>query len=183
MDGTTQIGAKLFPSTTRLTSDPADPRIPSFPFTLEGEKLGKTIWIDDGAVRTLFTRRTKNSPEPSVPFPTNLILEGGKMHLKELIASAKRAVLVNSVSHLAMTDPTNGLLGGMTRDGLFLIEDGKITSGLKNMRFSETPVYMLKGAVEMTQSEQRSGRESTFPMLVPAIGMASFTFSASTEIV
>ncbi len=182
MDGTTQIGTKLFPGSIRLLSDPADPRILAFPFTAQGEKLEKTLWIDEGIPRTLITER-KNSGTPPVPFPSNLILEGGKKSMEELIASTGRGVLVTSVSNLAVTDPTNGLLGGITRDGLFLIEEGKISSGLKNMRFSETPVYMLKGMEEMSRAEQRSGRDSVFPMHVPAIRMSSFTFSATTEIV
>lgn len=181
MGGGSQVGAKLFPSFITIFSDPYFKELPSFPFTSDGETIGLQTWIRDGVINQ--TMKSRNTNSSSIPFPSNIIFSGGEKTLDRIIAQTTKAILINSVSNLRITDVTNCLLSGVTRDGLMMIEDGKITSGLKNMRFSETPVYMLKATDELSVSEQISGRRSMFPMLGPAIKMIGFNFTSQTDLI
>ncbi|NOY07080.1 MAG: TldD/PmbA family protein, partial [Chlorobi bacterium] len=80
-------------------------------------------------------------------------------------------------------DPTNCLLTGMTRDGAWLVEDGKVVSAVKNFYFSETPVYVLEQVEALSFSERVSPRNSLFPMRVPGMKVPGFSFIGVTDIV
>lgn len=185
MDGSDHIGTKMFGENITVSSDPYSQTLPSFPFSAEGEKITAQTWIKNGVINEIVRPRAiaQQEERSSIPFPTNIIFEGGTDSFEDLIKKTSNAVLITNVSNLQIADPTNCLLTGVTRDGLFQIEEGKITNALKNIRFSETPVYMLKAADILSKSEQASGRYSTFPMLVPAIKMIGFQFIAPTELV
>ena len=185
MDGSIHLGSKLFPSTIHVFSDPMHEALPAIPFSATGEKISRQEWIKDGVINEIIRPRAEAMKEnrASIPFPSNIILAGGTSTLDELISKSSKAILVHHVANVRLSDPTNCLLTGVTKDGLFFIEDGKIKHAIKNMRFSETPVYMLKATEFMSQSVRASGRYSAFPMLVPAIKMIGFQFLQSTDFV
>ena len=115
--------------------------------------------------------------KPPTGHPTNLILEGGRSSLEEMIRATERGVLVTRFWYIRFVDPMSLLLTGMTRDGLFWIEKGRIRNGLKNMRFNESPFRTLK-QVEELGSPVLTGEY--LPALVPPMKVSGFTFSSGT---
>ena len=103
-------------------------------------------------------------------------MEGQDQSISDLIAQCKRGLLAKRLWYIRYVDKKELLLTGMTRDGLFLIEDGKVVAPVKNLRFNESPVVFLQNIVAMSRP-QRVG-EST---KVPGIMSENFTFSSGTE--
>ena len=111
----------------------------------------RTDLIKDGKVASLDYSRfwaQKKGVEPTAP-PGNMIMAGGGKSLEELIASTKKGVLVTRTWYIRMVDPQSLLLTGLTRDGTFYIENGKIKYPIKNFRFNESPVTMLNNVDEL----------------------------------
>ncbi len=171
LDGGTFVGTKIFPETTNLSSDPYDARIPSIPFSLEGLEIKPAYWIKNGVIENIAISRFEAAKQKKAPFPTptNLKLEGGAQSLDELIRSTKYALYVQGFAQIAMADATNCLLTGSTRDGLFLIEDGKITNAVKNLLIRETPAYLLNQIKQMGTPQVTYPRGVLFPMLLPPL--------------
>ncbi|MBI4459587.1 MAG: TldD/PmbA family protein, partial [Acidobacteria bacterium] len=100
--------------------------------------------------------------------------------VEEMIASTERGILVTRFWYIREVDPYRKILTGMTRDGTFYVEDGKIQSGIRNFRFNESLMDMLRCAEMLGVPERASGEES-FPMVVPALKVASFHFTEVTK--
>ncbi len=171
LDGSPFIGSQMFKTGIRLYSDPFAKELPSMPFTAEGSEVKAATWVNNGVIETIAESRyeTSGTQRDIRPLPTNLMMDGGKGTLDELIKGTKRGLLVNGFASLSMIDPANCLLSGSTRDGLFLIENGKITKAVKNLVLRETPVYLLKEVLEMAAPEEVSPTAAYFPMRVPAM--------------
>src|SRR5207247_3397716 len=115
----------------------------------------------------------------SVPFPTNIVMPGGTAAQDELISTVKRGILVTRFWYIREVDPRTLVLTGLTRDGTFLIENGKIIRPVKNFRFNESPVSMLNNIEVMGKSERAIGAESTeLPVRVPPMLVRDFTISS-----
>ncbi len=185
LDGTARLGQELFATSVHLSSDPADPIIPSLPFTSDGQVVGSRTWVRAGVIETVArslaaARHLRRDP---VPPPSNLRMQGGGDTLESLIAGVKRGLLVRRFAALQVEDPANCLLTGSTRDGLFLIEDGKITRPVQNLMFRETPIYLLKFLTGSTPAEAVWPRGMSFPMHVPAIVVPGVSYSSLTGVV
>jgi predicted Zn-dependent protease len=113
--------------------------------------------------------------------PENFVIEGGTTSLEEMIASTEYGLLIPRVWYVRDVDEAvTKLLTGMTRDGLFLIENGKIVSGIQNMRFNQSLIAMLKNVVAMSPAVLASGEEGS-PQVVPAMKVEDFEFTAGTK--
>jgi predicted Zn-dependent protease len=185
-NGGNRLGEELFPSSINIYSDPADPAAPSRPWSGTGLPQTKRHWIKDGVVETLsydrYWARTKGV-EP-VPFPSNTIVAGGEGSLEDLIASNDKGVLVTSLWYIRSVDPRTMLLTGLTRDGVFWIENGKISHPVKNFRWNDSPIAVLKNAVAMSKPVRvppRGSRSGT--TVVPAIKVKEFKFSSVSDAV
>jgi predicted Zn-dependent protease len=110
----------------------------------------------------------------------NIVREGGESSLEEMVRSTERGLLVTRLWYIREVDPYQKILTGMTRDGTFWIEDGKVQYGVKNLRFNQSIIEML-GQVEMMSPPQRTAGEETFDMVVPAIKVREFSFSSLTK--
>ena len=111
-------------------------------------------------------------------------MPGGTASEDELIAGVKRGILVTRFWYIREVDPRTLVLTGLTRDGTFLIENGKIVRPVKNFRFNESPVAMLNNIEAMGQSERAIGSESTeLPVSVPPLLVRDFTFSSLSDAV
>jgi predicted Zn-dependent protease len=117
----------------------------------------------------------------------NIIMEGGKATIDDLIAGTERGVLVTRFWYIRPLDPQTLLLTGLTRDGLFLIEKGKVTRAVKNMRWNESPVVALNNVDAMTPSERVVSGEgigsSGLALVCPAARIREFTFSSASDAV
>jgi predicted Zn-dependent protease len=150
-------GDKLFPESITLRSDPTDAGLGALPFDSEGFPFAPTRWIDKGVLTALpYTRywAKKQGKQPTGRVGgfgggggggggVGWILEGGSASRDDLIKGIKRGVLITRFWYLRALDPQTILATGLTRDGVFLIENGAITHPVNNFRFNESPVQML----------------------------------------
>lgn len=180
--GGTLLGEKLFPEFVTLRSDPFDPRLPSVPWTGELLPTRAVSWIDKGTVANLsydryWAGKTQKQPTPQ---PGNVILDGGAASLEELIADVKRGLLVTHFWYIRFVNPQTLQYTGLTRDGLFLIEDGKIAAPVVNLRFNESPVNLLKNAVKLGPSIRVRGLEGGISVAPPILAR-DFAFTSVSD--
>jgi len=110
----------------------------------------------------------------------NLVFSGGNSSLDEMIASTEHGLLVTRLWYIREVDPYEKIMTGMTRDGLFLIENGRATSGVRNFRFNQSILEMLRN-VELLGPAVRATGEEAFEMVVPAMKVRDFHFSEVTK--
>lgn len=177
--GGTRLGEKMFDERVTIYSDPFDKNVPRAPWTGSGLPVDKTMWIENGEVKNLSYSRfwaKEKGVEPLLG-PVNAIMEGGTKSTEELVASTERGILVTRTWYIRMVDPQSLLLTGLTRDGTFYIEDGKIKHAVKNFRFNESPVIMLNNIEELGKPVRCSGN------MIPPMKIRDFTFSSLSDAV
>jgi predicted Zn-dependent protease len=186
--GGNKIGEKFLDERISITSDPADPRVPFAPFDFEGLPAGRATWIENGVLRDLFYDRfwaQKSNRQPN-SFPGSWAMTGGDTSIDEMIRSTDRGLLVTRMWYIRPVDPRTILFTGLTRDGTFLIENGRITSAVKNLRWNESPIFLLNNIEQMSPPVAVSaddGGEGGGSVLVPAIKARDFTFSSLSDAV
>jgi predicted Zn-dependent protease len=184
--GGTLAGEKLFPETITLRSDPFDARLASAPWGDGDDPLPvrKLTWIDKGVVRNLYYERywAEKKGKEATPPASSLVLEGGEASLEDLIATVERGLLVTRFWYIRELNPRTLQLTGLTRDGLFLIEGGKIAGPAMNFRFNESPVRMLQNVRKLGRAE-RAGSSDDAPMIVPPLVAEDFNFASVSDAV
>lgn len=181
-----RLGEKLFPKSVSVYSDPTDPQAPATPWGGGGLPQVKRMWIDKGVVSNLRYDRfwaDKQGKQP-VPGPSNMIMKGGKDSVADLIKSTKQGVLVTSLWYIRTLDPRTLTYTGLTRDGVFWIENGKITHPVKNFRWNDSPISVLKNIDAISESVRvpaRGSRSTT--TVVPALRVKEFNFSSVSDAV
>ena len=142
----TYLGEKLFPeyitlaATLSIASSPSTALEPSL---LPNQKIS---WIEKGVVKNIIYDRfwaSKAGKEPT-PSAVNLVLDGQDNSLEDLVRSVDRGLLVTRLWYIRVVQPQTWQLTGLTRDGLFLIENGKVTDPVTNFRWNESPVEVLQ---------------------------------------
>jgi len=182
--GGTYVSEKLFPEIVTLRSDPFDPRLPAMPWSGEGLPTRRMTWIDKGVVQNLFYDRywaAKAGKRPT-PFPAALVLDGAGAEVEDLIRSVQRGLLVTHFWYIRVVNPQTLQLTGLTRDGLFLIENGKVTAPVMNFRFNESPVRLLQNTQKLGRATRTRGFEGG-SMLAPPLVSADFTFTSVSDAV
>jgi predicted Zn-dependent protease len=175
-----------FPAWVHATSNPGDPRAPARPYTAEGLAQMRRIWIRNGALFSLPVSRfwAKKIGQSPVPGPSNWIMSGGEGTVDDLVAKTERGVLVTSLWYIRGVDPRRMMYTGLTRDGIYWIEEGKISHPLTNMRWNDSPLNVLEGAIDASApvvTRGRTGRGG--PKVVPAIRTKAFHFSSVSDAV
>ena len=112
-----------------------------------------------------------------------MIMAGGSKSLEELIASTRKGVLVTRTWYIRMVDPQSLLLTGLTRDGTFYVENGKIKYPIKNFRFNESPVTILNNVEELGRPVVIGGDEVPFQMVLPPMKVRDFNFTSLSDAV
>ena len=184
-NGGTKIGATLFGSNITIYSDPSPPEVPSVPWGEDGLPLSRTVWVEKGVQKNLACSRYWAKQKGLAPLSggSNIIMEGDVHSLDDLVAAMDFGLLVTSFWYIRQVDPQSILFTGLTRDGVFMVEKGKITKPVNNMRWNESPAAIYKGVEMMTKPERIVTREGNQPMLAPALKLKAFTFtSGSTSI-
>jgi predicted Zn-dependent protease len=187
--GGNRIGERVFDQKVQIYSDPAHPLAPTVGFDNEGLPTVKDVWIDKGVLKNLsYTRfwAEKMGAQPTSG-PTNLIMDGGTSTMEELIAGVERGVLVTRFWYVRSVDPQTILVTGLTRDGLFLIERGRVTRPVKNLRWNESPIVAFNNLDAMTPAERTVSGEGIggagLSVVCPAARIREFTFSSSSDAV
>lgn len=177
--GGTKLGEKIVDERVNIWSDPLHPEVPVATWNGAGQPLQKTKWIEKGVVKNLAYGRfwAKEKGVDPVPFPPNFIMEGGDASLEDLIKSTKKGILVTRLWYIRTVDPQTLLYTGLTRDGTFYIENGKIKHPVKNFRFNESPIIMLNNLETLGQQVRINGN------LVPYMKVREFTFTSLSDAV
>lgn len=186
--GGTKIGEKIVDERVTIYSDPQDPDLLADPYTGEGLPIGRTVWIENGVVKNLAYDRfwaDKKGVRPT-PFGGGLKMMGGQASLDELVTGVTRGLLVTRFWYIRGVDPRSILNTGLTRDGLFLIEDGRVTRAVRNFRFNESPISMLNNVEGLGRSERvvaGEGGGGGNAVVVPPIVARDFSFTSVSEAV
>ncbi|MGV3516324.1 TldD/PmbA family protein [Luteitalea sp.] len=187
--GGNRIGEQILGDTVRIYSDPGHPLAPSISFDNEGLPIVKQTWIEKGVLKDLFYSRfwaQKMGKTPTAG-PANVIMDGGTSTMADLIAGTERGLLVTRFWYVRPLDPQSLLLTGLTRDGLFLIEKGKVTRPVKNMRWNESPIVALNNVDALTAPERVVSGEgiggSGLALVCPAARIREFRFTSSSDAV
>ena len=183
--GGTRIGEKVADERVTLFSDPADPQLLSNTFDGQGLPARRQVWIDRGVLRKLVYSRFWAQKKNQAPDAgTNAVkLAGGTQSTDDLIASTPRGILVTRLWYLREVDPRTVLYTGLTRDGTFLIENGKLSKAVKNLRFNESPLFMLNNLDALGQPVRIAGTESGGDVVMPAIKVRDFNFTSLSDAV
>lgn len=177
--GGTKIGEKIVDERVTLWSDPLNDEVPAPTWSGDGQPLKKTMWIENGVVKNLAYGRywAKKQGVAPVPFPSNFIMAGGDDSLEDLIKSTKKGILVTRLWYIRSVDPQTLLYTGLTRDGTFYIENGKIKYPVKNFRFNESPIIMLNNLETLGKQVRVDGN------LIPYMKVRDFTFTSLSDAV
>lgn len=185
--GGNRIGEQILGENIRISSDPKHPLAPTLSFDGQGLPIARNEWIAKGVLKDLFYSRFWAQKTGRAPTggPGNLIMEGGDASLDDLIAGTERGVLVTRFWYIRPLDPQTLLFTGLTRDGLFLIEKGKVTRPVRNMRWNESPIVAFNNVEAMTAPERVVSGEGVgsggLALVCPAARIREFTFSSSSD--
>jgi predicted Zn-dependent protease len=177
--GGTRLGEKLLSESVTLRSDPTNADVPGSPWASDGRPHGAQAWIEHGTLRSLHGSRywAAKSGTALPPQPSRYIVDGGGGTLEELIRGTERAVLVTRLWYIRSVDPRTLLYTGLTRDGTFLVENGRIMHAVNNFRFNESPIAMLRDVQALSAPVRASGA------MVPAMRLGRFDFTSVSDAV
>jgi len=183
--GGTKIGEKVTDERATLFSDPTDAQLLSNVFDGQGLAARRQVWIENGVLKKLTYSRFWAQKKNTTPDAgTNAVkLAGGEASVEDLIKSTQRGVLVTRLWYLRQVDPRTVLYTGLTRDGTFLIENGKISRAVKNMRFNESPLFMLNNLEALGRAVRVAGTESGGDVVMPALKVRDFNFTSLSDAV
>ncbi|MGA2377506.1 MAG: TldD/PmbA family protein [Candidatus Sulfotelmatobacter sp.] len=200
-----RIGSQLFGENITIWDDVTHPLQTGSPFDGEGMRRLTLPLVENGVVkRVVYARgtaaRMKNSeykdkvgpieptghgfalPNEIGEMPLNIVFAPPQnpQTLDQMIASTERGVLVTRLWYIREVDPYEKIVTGMTRDGTFLVENGKVQRGLRNFRFNQSLIHLLSGVEAMSVPVRSCGEES-FDMVVPAMKVRDFNFTEVTK--
>ena len=183
--GGNKIGEKIVDERVTLYSDPHDPKILTDPFDGEGFPLTRRNWIDTGMLKEMQYGRfwAKKQGKQPTGGANNIVMGGGTMTRDQMIAGTQRGILVSRLWYLREVDPRTLLYTGLTRDGTFLIENGRITKAIKNMRFNESPLFMLNNLEALGPQVRVAGIEAGIPCVMPFLKARDFNFTSLSDAV
>ena len=171
--GGTRLGERLTELPLTLFSDPMAPGLACAPFVAtssssealsvfdNGMEITQVDWIRSGVINALaYPRATAAKFDAEVAVAAdNLVMTGGSAELTDMIAATERGLLLTTLWYIREVDPTTLLLTGLTRDGVYLIEDGEVTAAVNNFRFNESPLDLLRRITEAGASQKTLPRE------------------------
>lgn len=202
---TGRVGTKLFGDNISIWDDVAHPLQAGSPFDGEGVERQRVGLVENGVMkRVVYARATaermKHSefkdkagpieatghgfalPNEMGEMPQNIVFAPGgeSQTVEQMIASTERGVLVTRLWYIREVEPFEKILTGMTRDGTFYVENGRVQGGVRNFRFNESLIHMLSNVEAMSMPVRASGEES-FDMVVPAMKVKDFNFTEVTK--
>ena len=198
--GGTRIGERLSDQPLQVYSDPAYPRLEASPFVStsssneiesvfdNGLPLSRTDWVKDGTLAALLQNRysAKLTGQPVTPYIDNLVVEvdGATGSTQDLLAGVERGLLVTCLWYIREVDPQTLLLTGLTRDGVYLVENGEVTGAVNNFRFNESPVDLMRRFSHASATAPSFSREwgDYFPRTAtPALRVPDYNMSTVSQ--
>ncbi len=177
-----KLGLKIFDKRVNIYSDPHHPEVPTATFSGDGHAVEKIDWVKDGKIMNFknsrfWSNKMGTKYNPTAVGSNQYIMTGGDESLEDMIKNTRRGILVTRLWYIRPIDPQTQLYTGLTRDGTFYIENGKIKHSVKNFRFNESPIVMLNNIESMGKPVRINGN------MVPPMKIRDFTFSSSSEAV
>lgn len=192
--GGTKLGEKIADERVTMYSDPTDPDLLAQPFDGEGLPLRRVVYIENGILKNFsydrFWAQKQNVQATNSGGGrgggggggggggAGLKFAGGTKSTAELIAGTERGILVTHFFYIRSLDPRTVMLTGLTRDGTFLIEKGRVTQALKNFRWNESPLFMLSKIDEIGKAERTGAGQ-----VMPSLKVKDFNFSSLSDAV
>ncbi len=195
-----KLGTKVFDTRINIVDDPFAKRGFAFPFDFEGVPKKRLVLVNNGVAKNVVydsltagkagkknTGHALSAPNPFGPVPTHVTVKGGDQNFNSIIGQIKRGILVTRFHYTNVIDPHKLTFTGMTRDGTFLIEDGEITSGIRNLRFTENIAECLNrlGSIGKTTtlvaSEPGYGGRFALGSIIPTFVIKDFNFTSTTK--
>jgi len=188
-----RMGQPLFGENVGIVDDVYHPLQLGAPFDGEGLPRERVSLVEKGVPKNLVYSRASAKKAGKKPTghgfalpneygeaPMNLVFSGGSSSVGKMIAGTDRGLLVTRVWYIREVDPYEKIMTGMTRDGLFLVQAGKVTSAVRNFRFNQSLIELLQNVQEMSPSV-RATAEEAFEMVVPAMKVSGFNFTEATK--
>jgi PmbA protein len=188
-----RMGKPLLGKNISITDDAYHPLQLGAPFDGEGLPRQQVLLVDRGVPQNLVYARSSAKSAGKKPTghgfalpneygeaPMNLVFGGGDCSLEKMIASTDRGLLVTRLWYIREVDPYEKVMTGMTRDGLFLVENSKVTSAVRNFRFNQSILELLQNVEQLGPAVRATGEEA-FEMVVPAMKVRGFHFSEVTK--
>jgi predicted Zn-dependent protease len=180
-DGKTRLGEAMFSERVNLYSDPNHAELPATPATDEGVPATRLSLVKAGVIENLRYNRfwAQEKKRDATPGPVNFILEstGTPVSMADMIKGMKRGLLISRFWYVRLVDPRTLVLTGLTRDGLWWIENGQVKNPVRNLRFNQSVLAMLAPwNVEAIGAPQRLA-----PYLVPPLRLSAFTFTSISD--
>jgi predicted Zn-dependent protease len=200
-----RVGTKLFGDNITVVDDVYHPLQSNAPFDGEGVARRRVNLVENGVIKSLvYSRGTAEKMRKSehaskvgtvcvtghgFPLPNEMgeapvnivyVTHGGEQTTEQMVASTERGIFVTRLWYIREVDPYEKILTGMSRDGTFLIENGKIQCGIRNFRFNQSLIEMLNKVEAMSHAVRASGEES-FDMVAPAMKVRDFNFTEVTR--
>lgn len=184
--GGNRIGEQLFDERVTLYSDPGYSDAETAPFNDAGEALSRQIWVNQGRLENLFRSRFWAQRQGQAPLPSgaNLIMAGGDDSLEAMIASTERGVLLTRFWYIRSLNPRIVSYTGLSRDGTFLIENGRISRPVTNFRFNQSLTEMLQNVEMLGPAVRVAAAENSSvstPIVVPALKVRNFNLSSVSD--
>lgn len=184
--GGNRLGQQFLDERVNIHSDPEDSRIFSTPFNGEGLPNQREVWVENGTLQNLVYDRywADRQNRDTTGFPSGWYMSGGDATMEEMIRSTERGLLLTRFWYIRGVDPRTILFTGLSRDGTFLIENGQISHPVKNMRWNETPIFMLNNIEMMGRPVRISSGESsglTSAVVVPPLKVRDFSFTSISD--
>ena len=176
------IGESLFGTSASIASDPLDWTVPCATHSY-GQPLKRTAWIENGVLRNLHVGRfwAKKTGIDPLPGPGNIIFSGGTTAMEKLMSAIDDGVLITRLWYIRMVKPQSLLYTGLTRDGTFRIENGSVSGPVKNFRFNESPVNLLRQMIASGIPQRVLSGEWSVPMSVPPLIVGDFNLSSISD--
>jgi len=185
--GGNRIGEKLFDSRVTLVSDPAEKNAEGTPFNNGGLPIGRETWVENGELKGLAYNRFWAQRQSVAPraAANNLKMAGGDASVEEMIKSVNRGILITRFFYIRSTNPRTIAYTGVTRDGTFLIENGKVTRAVNNFRFNQSITEMLSNIQALGRPIRVAGEDGTVGagLIVPPILVRDFNLTSVSDAV
>jgi len=188
-----RIGKRIFGDNITIHDDVRHPLQSGAPFDGEGVPRRGLTLVEAGVVRDIAYSRQAAAhagveptghgfplPNEYGETPANIAIAGGDTPVEQMVASTECGILVTRFWYIREVDPYEKIFTGMTRDGTFLVEGGRVTAGVRNFRFNQGLMEMLSNVEELSPAVRASGEE-TFDMVVPAMKVRGFNFTEVTR--
>jgi predicted Zn-dependent protease len=184
--GGNRLGEKLFDERVTIVSNPAESNAETSPFANSGQPNQREVWVENGVLKALAYSRfwaMKQGTQPKAN-PANFIMSGGNASLDDMIRSVKRGVLITRFWYIRQLNPRTIAFTGLTRDGTFLIENGRIARPVSNFRFNQSIAELLANVQMAGRPVRVAADESSaagVPIIVPPLKVKEFTLASVSD--